>query len=60
VTHRLVLAARGADALNEMAQVCERLGSQVLAISTDVTKEEQCKFVILHFLFPFEMHPFCK
>jgi short-subunit dehydrogenase len=42
----LVLAARGADRLNSVAQECERLGGQTLAVPTDVTDETQCQHLI--------------
>lgn len=41
---RLVLAARQAAALNEVAAQCQKLGSQCIAVPTDVTKEEDCKY----------------
>jgi short-subunit dehydrogenase len=43
---QLVLAARGADRLNDVAEVCEKLGGQTVAIPTDVTDETQCKRLV--------------
>src|SRR5215217_8007038 len=36
----VILAARGAPALEEVAAQCRRLGSQALVVETDVTDEE--------------------
>lgn len=40
---RLVLAARTRDALDETAVACRALGSEVLVVPTDVTKEDECR-----------------
>jgi NAD(P)-dependent dehydrogenase (short-subunit alcohol dehydrogenase family) len=37
---RLVLAARGVPALEEVAALCRRAGAQALVVGTDVTDEE--------------------
>jgi NAD(P)-dependent dehydrogenase (short-subunit alcohol dehydrogenase family) len=39
----VVLAARNADALREVATECEQLGAQALVVPTDVTDEEAVK-----------------
>jgi NAD(P)-dependent dehydrogenase (short-subunit alcohol dehydrogenase family) len=40
---RLALAARNADALAEVARQAEALGSEAIALPTDVTDAEQCR-----------------
>ena len=42
----LVLAARSADKLNEVAENVARYGVQVLPVVTDVTMEEDCKNLV--------------
>jgi short-subunit dehydrogenase len=42
----LSLAARDGRKLASLAQECERLGSQALAIPTDVSKQEECAALI--------------
>ena len=42
----LVLAARSADKLNEVAENIARYGVQVLPVVTDVTREEDCKNLV--------------
>ena len=39
---RLVLAARDAERLEEVAADCERLGAETLVVPTDVTRPEEC------------------
>lgn len=39
----LVLAARSADKLAEVARRCEALGARTLCVPTDVTQEAQCR-----------------
>ena len=43
---KLVLAARNADALSEVATEVENLGSTVLVQPTDVTDHRQCQVMI--------------
>lgn len=43
---RLVLAARDADALAEVAERCARSGAQAIAVPTDVTREAACAQLI--------------
>mmetsp|Transcript_19231 Transcript_19231/g.61182 ORF Transcript_19231/g.61182 Transcript_19231/m.61182 type:complete len:295 (+) Transcript_19231:2-886(+) len=44
---RLVLAARRADKLGEVAEACKQLGApDVLVVPTDVTKEQDCKALV--------------
>lgn len=43
---RLVLAARRADRLEEVATACRALGATVKVVPTDVTKPEQCRALI--------------
>ncbi len=43
---RLVLAARGADRLREVAAQCEKLGAETLAVPTDVTDDAQCRQLV--------------
>jgi len=38
---RLVIAARDADALEEVASRCRQLGAEAIAVATDVTRPEQ-------------------
>src|SRR5262249_26907324 len=40
---RVVLAARGADALEEVSRLAAERGGQALAVPTDVTEPEQCR-----------------
>ena len=42
----LVLAARSADKLSEVAENIARYGVQVLPVVTDVTREEDCKNLV--------------
>ena len=42
----LVLAARNAERLHELARECEVAGSAALAVPTDVTSEAQCRALI--------------
>jgi short-subunit dehydrogenase len=42
----LVLAARDADALGEVAGQCARRGAEALVVPTDVTVEEQCRLLV--------------
>ena len=42
----LVLAARNAERLHELARECEAAGSAALAVPTDVTSEAQCRALI--------------
>jgi NADP-dependent 3-hydroxy acid dehydrogenase YdfG len=42
----LVLAARGAERLEVVAEECRRRGTQVVAVPTDVTDEAQCKHLV--------------
>jgi short-subunit dehydrogenase len=42
----LVLAARNAERLADLATECERTGSQALAVPTDVADETQCRRLI--------------
>lgn len=42
----LCLAARDADRLEEVADLCRRLGSRALAVATDVADQEQCEQLI--------------
>jgi short-subunit dehydrogenase len=44
--HRLVLAARSAEALERVAGECSALGAQVVAVPTDVTIDADCKRLI--------------
>jgi short-subunit dehydrogenase len=39
---KLVLAARGAEALERVADRCRALGAQALAVPTDVAREDDC------------------
>ena len=43
---RLVLAARGAEKLEEVAEACRARGAKVLAVPTDVGAEEECRRLI--------------
>jgi short-subunit dehydrogenase len=43
---RLVLAARSVDALEQVAGACRALGSQVIAVPTDVTVDDDCRRLI--------------
>jgi len=43
---KVVIAARLLERLEELAAECRTLGSEVLAIQTDVTDEGQCKALI--------------
>jgi short-subunit dehydrogenase len=43
---QLVLAARSADKLAQVARACESLGAQVLVHPTDVAEEAECKRLI--------------
>lgn len=43
---KLVLAARRADRLDQLAAECQQLGAQALAIPTDVAQEAQCSGLI--------------
>jgi NADP-dependent 3-hydroxy acid dehydrogenase YdfG len=45
---RLILAARGADALNEVAANCKAIDSsvKVCVVVADVGKQEDCKCVL--------------
>ena len=40
---RLVLAARGEDALEAVAEACRQRGAEALAVPTDVADEAQCR-----------------
>jgi NAD(P)-dependent dehydrogenase (short-subunit alcohol dehydrogenase family) len=40
---RLALAARTADALDEVARAAKQLGAEAIALPTDVTDSEQCR-----------------
>lgn len=42
----LVLAARNADALATVAGECTALGAQALAVTTDVSRQDQCRRLI--------------
>ena len=43
---RLVLAARSADKLTEIARRCEQVGAEAMAVPTDLTDESQCKRLV--------------
>ncbi len=43
---RLVLAARGAQALQDVAAACRAQGAQAIAVPTDVADEAQCRQLI--------------
>lgn len=43
---RLALAARRVDRLEEVAEVCRSLGSEVLLVPTDVADSEQCQTLV--------------
>src|SRR5688500_1348738 len=43
---RLVLAARDAARLEEVAGECRRLGAEALVVPTDVSAEEACKRLV--------------
>jgi short-subunit dehydrogenase len=43
---KLILAARSVDKLENIAQVCEKLGSKCLVVSCDVSKKESCENLI--------------
>jgi NAD(P)-dependent dehydrogenase (short-subunit alcohol dehydrogenase family) len=43
---RLVLAARSAEKLVELAELCRKRGGQALAVPTDITRPEACKALI--------------
>jgi short-subunit dehydrogenase len=43
---RLVLAARGAEALERVAAACRAQGAQALAVPTDVAREDDCRRLI--------------
>ncbi len=43
---KLVLAARRADRLEEVAAECRQLGGSALAVPTDVSLEEQCRALV--------------
>ncbi len=43
---RLVLAARSADRLADIARQCEQRGAQAIAVATDLTDETQCQRLI--------------
>jgi short-subunit dehydrogenase len=42
----LTLAARNTDLLTQVAALCNKNGSKAIAITTDITKEEQCRLLI--------------
>jgi NAD(P)-dependent dehydrogenase (short-subunit alcohol dehydrogenase family) len=42
----LVLAARDRERLAAVAQACERLGAQALAVPTDVSDQQQCRRLV--------------
>ncbi len=42
----LVLAARGADQLQTVAEECRQRGAQAISIPTDVTDEQQCQHLV--------------
>jgi short-subunit dehydrogenase len=44
---KVVLAARSLDKLEGVKTNCEKLGAQVLAVKCDVSKEEDCKNLVL-------------
>jgi NAD(P)-dependent dehydrogenase (short-subunit alcohol dehydrogenase family) len=43
---KLVLAARDAGRLNEAADRCRSLGAEVLAVPTDVTRDDDCRALV--------------
>lgn len=44
--YQIVLAARSLEKLNQVAENCRNLGASALAVSCDVSKEEDCKNLI--------------
>jgi NAD(P)-dependent dehydrogenase (short-subunit alcohol dehydrogenase family) len=44
--HNVVLAARAKDAIDRVAEGCERAGGQALAVPTDVTDPEACRALV--------------
>ncbi len=44
---RLVIAARSTEILNRVAEECRKLGSEVIAVTADVSKTADCKYVKL-------------
>ncbi len=43
---RLILAARNADRLNQVAAKCQKLGAETLVVPTDVTDDAQCRQLV--------------
>ncbi len=43
---RLVLAARNADRLSDVAERCTALGAETLVVPTDVTDSDQCRALV--------------
>src|SRR5260221_13927524 len=44
----LALAARNIERLNAVAEECRRRGAKAFALQTDITDEQQCKYLIEH------------
>ena len=43
---KVVLAARRAELLEQVAEECRQAGSEALAIPTDITDEAQCRMLV--------------